>query len=524
MNANFIVSAYRTPGVDSIYLVRNNGGIIALKDSVGGGGITDGDKGDITVSGSGSTWTIDNNSVTDAKLRQSVGLSVIGRSANSTGNVADIVAGTDHDVFRRSGTTLGFGKINIAGISATGTPDNTTYLRGDGTWSTVSGGVTTVANIGASPNAAGATISGSTLTLQPASASFGGVVTTGTQTFAGAKTMTDILTLRNMDGQSSVIFKNAGGFSSGIANNSQETQFFFGSNHRVTFNNSGAPTTSGTNEIMRISGSAVEPKTTLAMGTNIITHHASTGARQIWGTTGGFQGGVGYATNSAQNLQFFFGGNHWVSFNNSGAITTNGTNELLRLSSSGLVVNVPFSISSLSGLNTITFNTANGAKLILQTGGFGHGIGSAANSTQAMQFYVGSDHWFTWNNGGASSNNGVNEWMRLSGGNLGIGTTSPQARLDVSSTTSGFLPPRMTTAQQNAIASPAAGLQLYNTTLRQPHYRDNSTWQAVVGMTFGTAAPATTPTAVGNFFLDTTNKKLYVSTGTASSADWNILN
>jgi hypothetical protein len=50
------------------------------------------------------------------------------------------------------------------------------------------GGVTTMAAIGSSPNGDGASISTSTLTLQPASASFGGVVTTGAQTFEGTKT------------------------------------------------------------------------------------------------------------------------------------------------------------------------------------------------------------------------------------------------------------------------------------------------------------------------------------------------
>jgi hypothetical protein len=58
--------------------------------------------------------------------------------------------------------------------------------------------------------------------------------------------------------------------------------------------------------------------------------------------------------------------------------------------------------------------------------------------------------------------------IRISGalGNVGIGTTSPHvsAHLDVTSTSRGFLPPRMTTTQRDLITTPAAGLVIYNTT------------------------------------------------------------
>jgi uncharacterized protein (TIGR02145 family) len=49
--------------------------------------------------------------------------------------------------------------------------------------------------------------------------------------------------------------------------------------------------------------------------------------------------------------------------------------------------------------------------------------------------------------------------------NVGIGTTTPDpsAKLEVQSTNSGFLPPRMTFAQRNAIVNPAAGLLIWCT-------------------------------------------------------------
>jgi hypothetical protein len=70
--------------------------------------------GDVTGA---TTLTIAANIVSNAKFRQSAGLSIVGRTANTTGDVADITAATDGDVLRRSGTTVGFGTIASAGIA-----------------------------------------------------------------------------------------------------------------------------------------------------------------------------------------------------------------------------------------------------------------------------------------------------------------------------------------------------------------------------------------------------------------------
>lgn len=68
-------------------------------------------------------------------------------------------------------------------------------------------------------------------------------------------------------------------------------------------------------------------------------------------------------------------------------------------------------------------------------------------------------------------------------GNVGIGTSTAVATalLEVSSTTKGFLPPRMTTAQRNAISSPAAGLVIYNTTSNLLEVFDGATWSSSSG-------------------------------------------
>lgn len=116
-----------------------------------------------------------NDSVTDVILRNSVALSVIGRASNSTGDPADIAAGTDGHVLRRSGTTLGFGTL-AAGAFASNTAAYATLVN------SASAGLSV---LGRSTNSAGAlaeiatTTDGHALRLSGSTLGFGTLATAG---------------------------------------------------------------------------------------------------------------------------------------------------------------------------------------------------------------------------------------------------------------------------------------------------------------------------------------------------------
>ena len=81
---------------------------------------------------------------------------------------------------------------------------------------------------------------------------------------------------------------------------------------------------------------------------------------------------------------------------------------------------------------------------------------------------------------------------------IGIGTNSPEAtaQLDVSSTSKGFLPPRMTEVQKNAISNPATGLIIWCSDCGsngELQVYNGSAWT-----NFSGAAPATTSTVNGS--------------------------
>ena len=99
------------------------------------------------------------------------------------------------------------------------------------------------------------------------------------------------------------------------------------------------------------------------------------------------------------------------------------------------------------------------------------------------------------------------------GSNVQIGyetATIPSSVLTLNTVTRGFLPPRMTTTQKNAIASPATGLEVYDTNLNGGQYYDGTGWRNVIA---GDNS---------NLFWDNTNKRLGI--GTTSPANLLHLN
>jgi hypothetical protein len=248
-------------------------------------------------------------------------------------------------------TTIANGAVDIAMLSATGTPSSTTFLRGDNTWATPAGG-------------GGGTPAGSTGQVQ---------------------------------------FNNAGSFgaSSNLFWDNTNNRLTVGTGNSVSANLAIESTTADAFMVTR---------STLASGqAGIFVFNDQTTA-----TAGASFNLYGNAWSSAfARNQAAFGSRQGLLFFSNNALLTGGTS--------------PIDFYPGGGLESQRF---------VRMKNFGMAMNSAGTTADPVA----------------------------------------SAILDMNSTTKGFLPPRLTTTQRNTIATPATGLQIYNTTTGSPEFYNGSSW------------------------------------------------
>ena len=109
-------------------------------------------------------------------------------------------------------------------------------------------------------------------------------------------------------------------------------------------------------------------------------------------------------------------------------------------------------------------NNVGNTVITLRTDGSNHGTLELKNQYGTTRHYFNSENGSYMTAGCTFGNNS---------------TPDSSSCLEGKSTTKGFLPPRLTTTQKNAISSPATGLIVYDTTLNKLCVYTGSAWETI---------------------------------------------
>jgi hypothetical protein len=194
-----------------------------------------------------------------------------------------------------------------------------------------------------------------------------------------------------------------------------------------------------------------------------------------------YAGGViRFAIRSTSNFSYFNGGNFGIGTTTDAGfkLDVNGT---ARITGTGTTAATnAFTVRNSGAVQTFNVNDLGQVQI---------GRTTSINWTFSSNSLTSSQYAFIFSSNGSilttgAGNGGV--FGNNDGGKIadsGISTAQvASAVLEASSTTRGFLPPRMTTTQKNAIASPAAGLVVYDTTLGKLCVRTASAWETITSI------------------------------------------
>ena len=195
--------------------------------------------------------------------------------------------------------------------------------------------------------------------------------------------------------------------------------------------------------------------------------------------TAASNGVPGYSVYLGHNVWWYRGNGvgSWTSFG--GKISFNlPITKLYTSKTTGFVVNNAIAVNYIMKAESTTLTSQDIDAVLSKVMGF---IGGTPTANSFAMF-----------DSTASKFVSTNVYQKTAGSttSVGVGTSSPtpSAVLELSSTTQGFLPPRMTIAQMNAIVAPVLGMIVYTT--------DNGTLQIYNGTNWAILTPPSTgPTA-----------------------------
>jgi len=409
------------------------------------------------ISGTGTTaitTAIGANKVTNAMLAQVSTATFKGRVTASTGNVEDLT-GTQATILLDTFTS------SLKGLAPASGGGTTNFLRADGTWAAAGGGTNFYTTDGT-------LTSNRTLTHGGFNLSFVGSSFTNRFTSAGRLligTTTESTFILDVNGDARVGVMTVTRINTdGLAN---------------------ANNFSGAFKVIELSG------TTAYGGLAFIYDGGAWRWRE--GTTTGFINLGGTSSVSISGIPYNSTGNYNVTIGKSaggtGASQYNvalGWQSLLNNTSGG--GNIGIGPASLLNVTTGVDNIGIGYYA-------GTSTASNVNANHNQTIFIGLNTG--WSSGGTALTNTtiIGHQVRTDLSNvfmlgkstqtimIGQGTSvGSGAILQIDSTTKGFLPPRMTTTQKNAIGTPAQGLMVFDTTLVKLCVYSGTAWETITSL------------------------------------------
>lgn len=205
---------------------------------------------------------------------------------------------------------------------------------------------------------------------------------------------------------------------------------------------------------------------------NVIIDHSGNSSSQIlFGNGGIIRTSIHNFVIEQPSAMGAVGSYNWIKYSNPNQAQTSGD---------GVGILSDQTFNPTSGTATHTSIKVNG--VINQTGGangitrgilIDQGLSSVADY-RALE--IANNSHFAIYQFGSSAKNYIN-------GQTGFGNATPDssARVQIDSTTQGFLVPRMTTTDRNAISSPASGLMVYNTSTNKMNLYTTS-WEEMTSV------------------------------------------